>query len=408
MPGHLWRRRALRGKSSSDYRDQPWSLKNLFNNLLKRIGAEDFPPVLLAEAALLLGAHRAGRQLGHFLDIAAGERRGVEEHDAGGVTAGVLPGVRHCARHERAGTRPADGDLVADLERHLAGNDPSDLVAFVMQVVEAPRTRRQRLLEQHDAVAGLPAKELQVKETTGRRRGVVSCHRRRGRQNLWLRSCRSPLPSNSQPIIKPPPTTRPELLAFTIVHEATRVRLWGCGFRIRRRFTAMDFNQNMQLADLGEGICILGPSNSGKSTLAETIARKRGLEVIHLDLLYHLPNTDWKVRPPDEFVALHDTAITGEQWVMDGNYSKCMPQRFLRATGLILLDISTPVSLFRYCRRTIFERQRVGALEGGRDSIKWGMILPHCSGHSQKPHTLCEDVSRYRFAESAASVDTCN
>ena len=145
-------------------RRQRWSAQNFFNHLLKRIGAENFPPVLLAEAALLLGAHRAGRQLGHFLDIAAGHRRRVEEHNAGGVAAGVLPGVRHCARHERTGSGPADGDLVADLERHLAGNDPSDLVAFVMQVVEAPRTRRQRLLEQHDAVAGLPAKKLQVKE----------------------------------------------------------------------------------------------------------------------------------------------------------------------------------------------------------------------------------------------------
>jgi adenylate kinase family enzyme len=133
-------------------------------------------------------------------------------------------------------------------------------------------------------------------------------------------------------------------------------------------------NQNMQLADLGERICILGPSNSGKSTLAEAIARKRGLKVVHLDLLYHLPNTDWKIRPSDEFVALHDVAISGERWVMDGNYSKCMPQRFLRATGLILLDVSTPASLFRYWRRSIFERQRVGALEGGRDSIKWSMI----------------------------------
>ena len=130
----------------------------------------------------------------------------------------------------------------------------------------------------------------------------------------------------------------------------------------------------MQLADLGERICILGPSNSGKSTLAEAIERKRGLEVVHLDLLYHLPNTDWEVRPADEFVTLHDAAITGERWVMDGNYSKCMPQRFLRATGLILLDISTPASLFRYYRRTLFERERLGALGGGRDSIKWGMI----------------------------------
>jgi adenylate kinase family enzyme len=130
----------------------------------------------------------------------------------------------------------------------------------------------------------------------------------------------------------------------------------------------------MLVADLGERICVLGPSNSGKSTLAEAIARKQGLEVVHLDLLYHLPNTDWEVRPADEFLALHDGAITGERWVIDGNYSKCMPQRFLRATGLILLDVSTPASLFRYCRRTIFEPKRVGALEGGRDSIKWGMI----------------------------------
>jgi adenylate kinase family enzyme len=130
----------------------------------------------------------------------------------------------------------------------------------------------------------------------------------------------------------------------------------------------------MKISDLGERICILGPSNSGKSTLAEAIARKRGLHVVHLDLFYHFPNTDWEVRPTNEFVALHDAAITGERWVMDGNYSICMPQRFLRATGLILLDISTPASLFRYCRRTLFERERVGALEGGRDSIKWEMI----------------------------------
>ncbi|MEI9426648.1 AAA family ATPase [Mesorhizobium sp. Cs1299R1N3] len=130
----------------------------------------------------------------------------------------------------------------------------------------------------------------------------------------------------------------------------------------------------MKLSDLGDRICILGPSNSGKSTLADAIARKRGLTLIHLDLLFHLPNTDWEQRPRDEFIALHDAAIAGERWVMDGNYSVCMPQRFQRATGLILLDISTSASLLRYFRRTLFERERRGGLEGGRDSIKWDMI----------------------------------
>ncbi|TGS11053.1 AAA family ATPase [Mesorhizobium sp. M2E.F.Ca.ET.209.01.1.1] len=130
----------------------------------------------------------------------------------------------------------------------------------------------------------------------------------------------------------------------------------------------------MKLSDLGDRICILGPSNSGKSTLANAIARKRGLEAVHLDVLHHLPNTDWEPRSRDEFIALHDAAIAGKRWVMDGNYSVCMPQRFRRATGLILLDVSTSTSLLRYFRRTLFETTRHGALEGGRDSVKWDMI----------------------------------
>jgi adenylate kinase family enzyme len=130
----------------------------------------------------------------------------------------------------------------------------------------------------------------------------------------------------------------------------------------------------MQLSKLGERICIFGPSNSGKSTLAEAIARKRGLKAVHLDQLHHLPHTDWQIRRTDEFVALHDQAINGGQWVMDGNYSKCLPQRLQRATGVILLDISTPASLFRYVRRTLFDRARIGALAGGQDSIKMAMI----------------------------------
>ena len=128
------------------------------------------------------------------------------------------------------------------------------------------------------------------------------------------------------------------------------------------------------LADLGQRICILGPSNSGKSTLAAAIGEAHGLEVIHLDLLHHLPNTDWEPRPRAEFAALHDEAILGERWVMDGNYSKLFPQRFARATGVILLDVSTATSLARYFRRTVFEKDRIGTLEGRKDSIKWLMI----------------------------------
>lgn len=130
----------------------------------------------------------------------------------------------------------------------------------------------------------------------------------------------------------------------------------------------------MTLDGLGARICIMGPSNSGKSTLAEAISLARRLVPIHLDQLHHLPHTDWIPRSADEFDALHDAAIMGPRWVIDGNYSRLLPQRLQRATGLVLLDVPTVVSLYRYIRRCWFQRDRRGALEGGRDSVKWDVI----------------------------------
>jgi adenylate kinase family enzyme len=84
----------------------------------------------------------------------------------------------------------------------------------------------------------------------------------------------------------------------------------------------------------------------------------RGLQAIHLDQLFHLPHTDREPRSNEEFLHMHEQAIHGEKWVMDGNYTSCIGQRLKRATGFILLDLSTATSLFRYFRRTLFERDR--------------------------------------------------
>lgn len=130
----------------------------------------------------------------------------------------------------------------------------------------------------------------------------------------------------------------------------------------------------MTLDALGPRLCILGPSNSGKSTLAVAIARARGLPPVHLDRLYHQPGTDWDPRPFADFQALHDAAIREPRWVMDGTYARCLPQRLERATGVILLDVPTATGLIRYLRRSWFVRDRLGALDGGRDSVKWAMI----------------------------------
>lgn len=134
----------------------------------------------------------------------------------------------------------------------------------------------------------------------------------------------------------------------------------------------MDFPK---LEALGDRVMICGPSNAGKSTLAVALARKMGAEAFHVDLFRHLPDTNWVQRPDEEFAALHDAAILGDRWVMDGNYSRLMPQRLARATGIILLGDGRWANFGRYLRRTLFEKQsRPGSLAGDKDSIKWEMV----------------------------------
>ncbi|MGO4701275.1 AAA family ATPase [Dyella sp. 2RAB6] len=173
----------------------------------------------------------------------------------------------------------------------------------------------------------------------------------------------------------------------------------------------MQASQAMPLAELGERICVLGPSNSGKSTLADAIARKRGLPVVHLDQLHHLPDTDWQPRPFDEFVALHDRAIAAERWVIDGNYTRCMPQRLRRATGLILLDVPVSLSLLRYVRRTRAGSRRVGAIAGGRERISWDM-LHHIAlvtpGNRKRYLALYRDLELPKLhLPSARAIEAC-
>lgn len=130
----------------------------------------------------------------------------------------------------------------------------------------------------------------------------------------------------------------------------------------------------LTLEQLGPRICIIGPSNSGKSTLAMAIGQKNHCPVIHLDQLYHQPHSNWVPRPTADFLALHDAAIAEEKWIIEGNYSVSMPQRLARATGLIVLELSTAWSLIRYVRRSLYEPGHIGSLEGAQDSIKWHMI----------------------------------
>ena len=106
-------------------------------------------------------------------------------------------------------------------------------------------------------------------------------------------------------------------------------------------------------------IAILGTSGSGKSTLAQTLGRKSGAAVLHLDTVHFLPG--WVERPPDEENALVRQFLdTHTSWVIDGNYTKiCYDRRMAEADQIIVLWFGRFTCLRRVIARWWANRGRV-------------------------------------------------
>jgi adenylate kinase family enzyme len=149
--------------------------------------------------------------------------------------------------------------------------------------------------------------------------------------------------------------------------------------------------QIIPITALGKRIMILGQTNSGKSTLAHALGVKLNIPVTHLDQLRHLPYTDWQERPDAEFKALHDTVDANETWIIDGGYSKLSPPRIARATSIIVPTDHLLRRYQRYFPRTLFERNRIGKLEGGRDVINWKML--HWLWHTRDSHLKYQKIA---------------
>src|SRR5262245_62317571 len=92
--------------------------------------------------------------------------------------------MRDVAREERAGSGPADTDIVADPEGDLAGEHPGDLVAGAMEVEHALGAGGHGFLEHHDALVGLVTDELQGRKAA-RRPHVLMRSATRGHDNAF-------------------------------------------------------------------------------------------------------------------------------------------------------------------------------------------------------------------------------
>lgn len=147
----------------------------------------------------------------------------------------------------------------------------------------------------------------------------------------------------------------------------------------------------ISIEQLGQKICVIGPVASGKSTLAACLADKIHVKPIHLDQLAFLPNSNWKRRDSDSFLALHNEAIKQDGWVIDGNYSISLSQRLLTATSVVWLDLPLILCLKRYILRSLPIHKRYGKLDGASNEFSFWLakhLITECPKNRNKYEQL--------------------
>jgi adenylate kinase family enzyme len=96
-------------------------------------------------------------------------------------------------------------------------------------------------------------------------------------------------------------------------------------------------------------VVVIGVTSSGKSTLAERLAKRFDLDCIELDGLYWEPN--WQAPPAEVFRTRVAKAVQAEKWVAAGNYRVVRDLLWSRAEAVIWLDYSIGRVFWQLTRR---------------------------------------------------------
>ena len=94
----------------------------------------------------------------------------------------------------------------------------------------------------------------------------------------------------------------------------------------------------MNSIGIGNRIIILGCAGSGKSTFAKRLHEYTGLPLIHLDNVWW--NEDQTHISREEFDHRLDLLLQGEEWIIDGDYSRTYEVRIQACNTIIFLDYS--------------------------------------------------------------------
>ena len=90
-------------------------------------------------------------------------------------------------------------------------------------------------------------------------------------------------------------------------------------------------------------ILVIGCPGSGKSTFARALQAKTDLPLFYLDRIYW--NADRTTVAREVFDARLEEILRGDEWIIDGNYSRTMERRIRACDTVFFLDYPTEVCL---------------------------------------------------------------
>ena len=103
-------------------------------------------------------------------------------------------------------------------------------------------------------------------------------------------------------------------------------------------------------------VLVIGSGGSGKSTFARRLGAILNLEVKHLDRFYW--RAGWTKPAEEEWLRTVRELVSGDSWVIDGNFGGTLGLRVKHCDTIVFLDMPRLLCLWRVTKRRLLYRNR--------------------------------------------------
>lgn len=132
-----------------------------------------------------------------------------------------------------------------------------------------------------------------------------------------------------------------------------------------------DLSESVAILRRAKRINVVGTSGSGKTSFSRQLATVLGLPLHEMDRLYWLP--EWQARPEEDFMSRVGEAVSGAEWILDGNYGRTKPVKWAKVECVVWIDYSFWRVMSQAVRRALVRSiggQEIWPGTGNRESLR--------------------------------------